>query len=290
VKKRIQHPDLFFDYLNGTIDEHQKQEIEQHISDCSDCLRLKEVVRVLKDTFRVLIDYRSLGTLHAEHPNVSELAALFYAKAASAQTVKTAAHLSTCRKCIEDIAEYARAERAAAEYKAVNNPTARVPAKAWDLIGEWEDSSFAKPKTLSYPPADQARVSMLTRVLAERREELHSLAEQRLTHSPTDKARADLVPVIIVNETGVICGVELFERSKDADGNEILLHTEKSEHFHRKPFHAVLDFGEEEHLVVSEYVSRHKISVPRSKRSNQQLRRADYFIIEDFGIVSDIDD
>ena len=277
-----QHPDRLFDYLNGTIDELTQQQVGQHISDCSECSAIAELVRALKGTFSASSrgDETESGVALEQHPDVSELAELFYGKTVNPRTSRTAAHLATCRKCADDVAEYARADRAAAEYEPGREMTVEVPAKAWELIREWEESSFAQPKTLTYP-TDQARAAMLTRLLSEQRDKLQSMVQESLTHSHLSEKRADLVPVVIVDQAGAIRGVEVFERDKDPDGNEVLRHPARSEHFHRKAFHAVLDFGEEKHVVVSEYVRRHKILLPKPEQSNTKIRRADYFIIED---------
>src|SRR4029077_1634035 len=105
------------DYLNGALDAPAVQEVEEHLAACSECASAAELMRSLKATRQRSSPGDSAGN---DHPDASEIAALFFGKAGRARA-GTAAHVATCPSCAEEIAEYARAEAAASVYNAADH-------------------------------------------------------------------------------------------------------------------------------------------------------------------------
>jgi hypothetical protein len=211
---------------------------------------------------------------------VSELASFFYSKSPRAADRATAAHVAQCRSCAKEIAEYARAERAASEYDPAVAAEGEVPAAAWAMIREWEESSFAKPK----PPGEAIGQEMLDRLfnlLSEQKDWLRDVRQNMTAQGPGEDETPRLVPVIVVDRAGQLRGVEVFERVSDAEGKSVLKHAEKSDRFDKKPLHALLDFGEKDRVVVTDHINRDTVSLRQASRPDAKLRRADYFIIED---------
>ena len=89
-----------------------------------------------------------------------------------------------------------------------------------------------------------------------------------------------VVPVTIIDREGRVRGVELFKRDTDAEGESILKHISASAQYDAKPVHVLLDFGDENHVILSERVERDTLRLKPVMRRTQPLR-ADYFIIED---------
>jgi hypothetical protein len=214
-----------------------------------------------------------------EHPDISELASFFYAKSRRAESSSVASHLAHCSSCGEAIAQYARAEGAAAEYKPVKDTAGEVPAKAWEMIRDWEDSSFAKLK----PATEVLSQELLTRVARVLNERAQEVAEpgQRVSgsqniHRTEDPGR---VPVLVVSRSGEVRSVEFFEQVVDSTGARVLRHAEGSARFDNKPLHALFDFGEKDSFVVSNIIRRDTIRL--QKTGAEESRRADYIIIED---------
>jgi hypothetical protein len=214
------------------------------------------------------------------HPNVSEIASFFYGKTAKSTGSATAAHVASCRTCAQELAEYANAERAAAANSPATNLAAEFPSAAWELIRDWEESSFAQPKVAAYE-VSQEMLASLTQLLAERREELRVIRREAVTHPESGSERAALVPVIVVDRSGSLRGVEMFERATDAMGADVLKYTGEPERFDRRPFHALLDFGDSNRVVVSDLILRDEIRLPRVERADTEPREADYFIVEE---------
>ena len=151
--KKPAHPDIqLFEYLNGALDENAVQSIEAHLSGCEDCASAAAMIRALKEEASESNLKSQISNLKSqiseEHPDISELASFFYASRPSRNT-NVAAHVALCGSCAEAIAEYARAERAAVAYNPMNAAAGAVPAKAWEMIRDWEDSSFEKLKPAS---------------------------------------------------------------------------------------------------------------------------------------------
>src|ERR1051325_5472729 len=152
VKKKSAHPDSkLFDYLSGALDAESRLSVEEHLSACGDCAGVADLVRTLKAGAGSLHGSRAqISNLESQksegHLSVSEIASFFYSKSPRAGDMAAAAHVAQCRSCADEIAEYARAERAARAYNPATVAVGEVPAAAWEMIREWEESSFAKPK------------------------------------------------------------------------------------------------------------------------------------------------
>lgn len=277
VARKSAHPEKLFEYLRGESDGPSSQVIDEHLSTCDDCRAIVALTRALKHG-----PERSGFSLEPAqtHPDVSEIASFFYGKSARPRGAATAAHVASCRSCAQELAEYASAERSAAEYSPSRSLAAEFPAAAWELIRDWEESSFAQQKTATYA-VSQEMIAKLTQLLVQRREELEVSRREAVTHPKSGSERAALVPVIVVDRSGSLRGVEMFERATDAMGADVLKYTGEPERFDRKPFHALLDFGDSNRVVVSDLILRDEIRLPRVERADTEPREADYFIVED---------
>ena len=265
-----------FDYLSGALGKGARETVEDHLLDCAECSSAVAVLRAVKSEFQ-----NTAFDVEAEaHPDVSALASFFYRDSKGQPTGATAAHVAACRSCACELAEYVKAERAAIEYDTSGVRPGEIPAAAWERIRDWEQSSFAKPKAAGYA-ISQDLIGNLTRLLAERKEQLELSQPDTLTHPASGSERAGLVPVIVVDRSGGLRGVEMFEKATDAQGAEVLSYPGESDRFDKKPFHALLDFGDKNRVVVSDLILRDKIRLPRVERSDAELCGADYFIIED---------
>jgi hypothetical protein len=273
-----------FDYLGGRLDEQAVLTIEQHLAGCNDCSSLVELVRRLKAESE---DERF--NIEARHPDTSELATFFYGKSPRSRSAATAAHLALCRECAGQLALYVQAEKTASVYDPSRHKTEPVPSAAWDRIRDWRESSFAgrKPDREWTSPQSLIRLSQ---VLSQRKDELRDLANSALKRGdagaepfPDEKGSVSdrLVPVIIVDRSAQFRGVEMFERSTGHHGASVLKHPDKSHRFDNRQFHALLDFGEQSFIVVSDFVRRDKVRLQRVTSPEGRLRRADYFIVED---------
>ena len=246
--------------------------IDEHVSSCGECGALMKVVKDLAD------DVKSLAKA-SDHPDASELASLYYGSIPNSASSSTAAHVARCRDCASQLAEYARAERAANEYQPARAKSGEAPSRAWELIREWEESIFAVPKEAEYT-LSREMIAKLARRLTESKEELEAKRGD-LTHPVSGEERAHLVPVMVVDRSGEVRGIEMFEKAADQRGGEVLSYVGASDRFDQKPFHALLDFGDQKRVVVTDLVVRDKIRLPRVDRADAELRGADYFIIED---------
>jgi len=259
------------------LDEPSRQGIAEHLSSCDDCSSIVNLTRALKRG----PERSDLNLEHAEtHPDVSEIASFFYGKSAKSSGAATAAHVASCQNCAQELAEYASAERAAAAFDPSRSIAAEFPSAAWELIRDWEESSFAQEKAATYA-VSREMIAKLTHLLAHRREDLGLSRRDSVTHPESESARAVLVPVIVVDSSGTLRRVEMFERATDAMGADVLKYTGESERFDRKPFHALLDFGDSNRVVVSDLILRDEIRLPRVERADSEPREADYFIVED---------
>src|SRR5215467_96367 len=136
------HPGIeLLEYLSGRSDSNAALSIEEHLKNCSSCSSFTGLVRQLKAVGRA----DDAGMLSENHPDVGELAQFFYSKSSTSKNRATAAHIALCSECAADIAEYARAERFASQARP-SQTAEGVPASAWRLIRDWEDSDFALPK------------------------------------------------------------------------------------------------------------------------------------------------
>lgn len=272
MAKRSAHPDKqLFDYLKGALDARDGQLIEQHLADCADCASVADLVRGLKSEVGESSQNSKIkAEILKEHPDVSALASFFYSGSPRARNSQVAAHIALCQSCAAEIAEYARAESAALRYNTAETARGEMPARAWEMIREWEDSSFAMPKTAT-GAIGQELLAKLSNLLSEQRDQL----------SEAEAENAEMVPVIVVDCEGEMRSVEMFKRIRGVRGQNLLEHAEKSERFDNKPVHVLLDFGEENRVVVSERIERDTIRLKRPARQESELRHADYFIIED---------
>ena len=287
MAKNAAHPEFqLFEYLNGALDEKAARVIEAHLSVCDDCASVARLVRALKES--ALEPSREsqsqISNLRSQtsgvHPDLSELASFFYAKSRRAGGSNVAAHVALCSSCGEAIALYAHGEHAAAEYKSVKEAAGEVSAKAWELIRDWEDSSFAKVKPAS-DVLSQDLLTRLARILNERSRELPELGQavsrSQKVHRTQD---AERVPVLVVSSSGEVRSVEFFERVVDSTGTRVLRHSEGSLRFDNTLVHALLDFGEKEPLVISELITSDTVRLEPASRE-ETLRRVDYLIVED---------
>jgi anti-sigma factor RsiW len=277
VARKSAHPEKLFEYLRGELDGPSNQVIEEHLSTCDDCRAIVALAGMLKHSpARSGIDFEGAKT----HPDVSEIASFFHGKPATSRRAATAAHVASCQSCARELAEYASAQRAAADYSPSRSLAAEFPAAAWELIRDWEESSYAKQKAATYT-VSQEMIARLTQLLVQRREEIQVSRREAVTHPESGSERAALVPVIVVDRSGSLRGVEMFERFTDAMGADVLKYTGAPERFDRKPFHALLDFGDSNRVVVSDLILRDEIRLPRVDRVDTEPREADYFIVED---------
>lgn len=277
MAKNRAHPDKeLFDYLNGALDAEGALVIERHLAACADCASVAGLVRALKTKAGEsgdAIDPSQVSNLEFEiaggHPDVSALASFFYGRTPRARNREVARHIALCRSCAAEIAQYARAERAALDYNPAQADRGEVPQAAWEMVREWEESSFAKPK---------ARSEAISHELLAKLSKL--LIEQGPLGGAEDEA-GEMVPVIVVDREGEVRSVEMFKKGRGARGASILKHAERSERFDNKPVHALLDFGDEKPVVVSDRIRRDTVSLKQPARPDAEVRRADYFIIED---------
>ncbi|HLG17958.1 MAG TPA: zf-HC2 domain-containing protein [Blastocatellia bacterium] len=278
MTSRSEHPDKeLFEYLNGALDTPTATAVEAHVENCSDCSALAAIVRGLKSGARKGDQSASSAPgRQPAHPDVGELASLFYGGPARARSSAVRAHVAVCTSCADELAQYARAERLAEAYQPSQAAVVGIPDNAWEMINEWEDSAFARPRDVG-ETASRRRLVKLSDLLMRGRDRLRNRAQETLAGSETEPAsRAGLVPVIIVDRSGEFRGVEMFEREAGA-----LRHAEGSERFNNKPFHAVLDFGEKKCVAVSDLIQRDTMRLQDFGRGSEELRRADYFIVED---------
>lgn len=272
MAKNSTHPDIqLFNYLKGTLGQQDAAVIDAHLSDCDECVSLAGIVRALK---RVASDVNreALSKTPEQHPNISELASFYYEQSQRAESVPLAAHVATCSSCVEAIAQYARADRAAAEYDPGKSIGGTVPAKAWEMVNEWEESSFGKLKPASEVLGKEL-LDRLSRHLNERE-------VRELERDASRDQNAQRIPVLVISSSGEVRSVEFFEKETDSTGASVLRHSEGSSRFDNKPVHALIDFGEKERLVVSNLVRRDTVRLEQS-RAEGESRHADYIIIED---------
>lgn len=262
--KKSSHPEInLFDYLNDSVDASTRQEIDAHLSTCDECSNLAKLVRTIKSTAAASgnVDAESWAEFDS-HPSTSELASFFYTKSQPEQA-QIAGHLALCGSCVEAIAQYAHAEKIAADYSYAGK-LEKVPAKAWEMIREWEDSSFTKPK----PAKEVLGREFLDRVA--------TLLNK--TETGSQQETAERVPVLVLSSSAEMRGVEFFEPSVDSKGSDILRHAEGSERYDNKPVHALFDLGDDS-FVVSNVIKRDTIRIERARP--EESKHTAYIIIED---------
>ncbi len=279
MAKNRAHPNKeLFEYLSGALDTESGQAVERHLSACADCASVASLVRALKTSVGNSTDAAQASQasnpeseIAQTHPDASALASFFYSRAARASNQSVAAHVARCRSCAEDIAHYARAERAASQQGSNQVAAGEVPQSAWEMIREWEESSFARPKAASETISHDL-LAKLSKLLSE---------QEPAKDRAGEVEDGNLAPVIVVDREGEVRSVEMFKKVRGAEGASILKHAEKSERFDNKPVHALLDFGENSPVVVSGRIRRDTVSLKQPARPEAEARRADYFIIED---------
>ena len=144
-----------------------------------------------------------------------------------------------------------------------------VSAQAWEMIHEWEESSFAKLK----PAADVLTPELLDR--------LPRLLEERSAARKEDSgSAADRVPVLVINRSGQVSGVEYFDESIAPSGARVLRHAERSTRLDNRVVHVVFGAGEDEAAIGSELITADTLRFERIERF-EGLGRPGYFILED---------
>jgi anti-sigma factor RsiW len=281
------HPEQLFEYLNDSTDTETAQAMLTHLSVCEDCASVVAVVRALKgtasgsysDTDSIPDTKSQLSHLNAEHPDahpdLSELASFFYAEPGHEGRSRVAMHVALCDSCVNEIAEYARAERAATEYRHEKIRETQPPAKAWELIRDWEESSFAAPKSAS-EVLGQEMLNRLFKLIDEGGQHVPEI--DRTAPESQGESR---VPVLVVSNSGEVRSVELFKSLVDAAGIPVLKHAEGSQRFDNRVVHALLDYGEKDPVVISELIKSGTLRLQPAAREEKALRRVDYFIIEE---------
>ena len=260
-----------FDYLSGALDASAVQEVEQHLADCPECAATAELFRALKSARGSEV---STGSEPHTHPDASDIASLFHGKSSRARA-ETAAHVAICLSCAKEISEYARAEAAASAYNPADHLSGEVPATSWEMIREWEESSFAKPRPAT-SVIDQELLSKLFKLIGERRDWLRE-ARPTTTDAVAGAGKHKAVPVIVVDRSGQLRSVEIFEKVTDLSGAGILRHAARSERFDNNTVHLLHDAGGRKH-VVSYRVQNDSI---RLEEAGGDEGPADYFIVED---------
>ncbi|MEW6131111.1 MAG: hypothetical protein AB1757_29035 [Acidobacteriota bacterium] len=205
-----------------------------------------------------------------EHSDAGDLAAFFYGKA-SKPTV--AAHLAICSTCKEEIALYAKAERAAVAFKPNKKNVSEVPAAARELIRDWEESAFAKPKTQS----TEINADLLAKLAKALGEHQISRKEQRSV-SGSDKQQ---VTVFILTRSGEIRGTEIFACSENKSGEVMLKCADTSARFNSRKLHALLHQDGKRYTVESYSIERNRVRVGKMNERELAIERTHYFIIED---------
>lgn len=274
MSKKSSHPELeLFEYLRGNLDEKAAQAVNAHLSECDECTLMTSLVIKLKDS-ALAQDIKDSPIYHGsqtlvEHPDLSELASFFYQTSLPAERSSVAAHLALCSHCTEAVAQYARAEQIAAEYQASSAVPGTVSSVAWNLIHDWEESSFANVK----PANEVLGEELLTRLAGILNEEQKRTVERE---TPTDNR----VPVLIVSSKGDFRSVEFFEKEFDSTGESVLRHSEGSPRFNDKRLLTLFGLGGEGTFVVSSPILRDTVRLERAQNEEESVR-TDFIIIED---------
>jgi|GEM_PF-1348103 len=284
------HPEQLFEYLNGAVDSEAAMVIAAHLSICDDCVSVAAAVRMLKEESsgpenahaekdQISNPQFEISNLRSEpyeaHPAVSELASFFYSEPNPETSSGVATHVARCVSCADAIAQYSLAERISEEYKPGSASVSPAPQKAWELIRDWEESSFAKPK----PASEVLGHEMLNRLF-------HLLDErtqpvEQLSHAVSAAGSDSRVPVLVVNSSGDVRSVEFFEPVVDATGAGVLRHAEGSQRFDNRVVHALLDYGEKDPVLISELIEADTMGQRHPAHAENITRRVDYFIIEE---------
>ena|SRR5215813_816940 len=269
MSTKSMHPEIeLFEYLNHSMGEDRASAIATHLSTCEECASVAALVNALKAEGTHAKSQSHIGV----HPGIDELASFFYSKEESSNMAQVANHVAICSPCAEAIAQYAIGERASEMYEPSKATIVEVPAGAWKMIDDWENSSFGNPR-----PANEVLGQELLDRLAEL---LNDRVNREAEIGSSETKTADRIPVLVVGSSGEARGVEFFDHEIDKTGASVLRHSEGSERFDRKPLHTLLSFDEKQPVVVSQVMNRDTVRLEKV-RSEGEARRADYFIIED---------
>lgn len=282
VKKSV-HPDIqLFDYLNGAAEAEAAKAIEEHLSLCEDCTSLAALVYKLKEAMSSEPTpegpsraSQPASHVSREHPDTNELASFFYSSSRPADGSRVAMHVALCSSCTEAIAQYARAEHYASRYESEKALTEETPAKAWEMIRDWEDSSFAQLK----PASEVLGKELLSRLFGLFDARIPQVSER--THEVSGSQDAGRIPVLVVSRSGEVRGVEYFEGIVDSTGVRVLKHAEGSQRFDNRLVHALLDYGAKEPVLISELIRSDTLRLEHAPREEEKLLRVDYFMIEE---------
>lgn len=266
----MEHPDSrFFDFLNGKTDAAETRSIEEHLSGCEACKSAAALVRGIKDAIAESATIAGSD----QHPAVSELASFFYDRSTEEVSSPVAVHVARCASCADAIAQYAAGERAASTAAMTAAASREVPTSAWEMIRDWEESSFAKLKPASETLSPEL-LNRLPRILKEHGESPDT------RDAVSQPSVAERVPILVISRSGDVQSVEYFEESIEAPGTRVLRHSEGSTRFDNRVVHMLFGAGEKEAALVSEPIKSDTLRFEEIEWV-QDLRRAGYFIIED---------
>jgi hypothetical protein len=291
--RKSSHPENeLVGYLNGTLASDIAQTVEQHLEGCGDCSSFASVLRILRQERQTSSSASSRRSASSEslphgtqlpdepflHPDVSELASFFYGKSTEHRRALVAGHVAMCSECAQAVSLYARAEQAAAAFEPASVKRAAFPQQAWEMIRDWEESSFARPRAPG-EELDGRTLERLISLLHEQSEHIRAVVRNALTQSRGTVFALELVPVALVTHGGELLGVELFEKIPDSPGTELLEHSDRSERLNKKKLHAVIDYGVGNYTVVSQQIDRYGARLRYA--SSARVVRTDYFVFED---------
>jgi hypothetical protein len=236
----------------------------------------------------------------SRHPDTGELACFFYDHAESNEADLTgcersasaivAAHVALCQECARYLSDFARAEAVASSARGDQRVAAGVDpgldpllgkgisAHALKMIADWEESELAIPKAEG-EVLDCKTVEMMLKVLSERRKEIYEMAQKDILRCAERAAASEVVPVIVLDQQGILQGVQLFRNLKYENG-ALVLTSMGPDRFENKMVHALLDYGLPNVVVASNRLSGGVARIPIGVPADSQLRQTDYFIIE----------
>lgn len=247
-----------FEFLGGRLDSSAAEAVQEHLTHCVECTLLVESLRRMKS----LVSMQS--SIAVSHPPVGDLASFFYES--RAQSASVAAHVAQCPDCAEELSNYARAEAAVLRSnKAAAPSAAQVPANAWEMIKDWEDSVFAKPKE------DVAASDLLEKLSALR----DSLVE-RPGDWKTEAEGPGQIEVAVIDRSGKVQAIELFDEISGG-----FKHADESRRYDEKLVHALFEFGQGQSYVVSDRVRGDRIELTQEMPSRTRPLSASYFIVDD---------
>ena len=223
------------------------------------------------DSLRGLLKARAEAvTSGAEHPSTSELASFFYG---SASGKGVPAHVAVCQSCAAELALYARAERAAEKQVGLEQTAGKIPAAAWQLIRDWEESDFARPKAES----ETRNTDLLNRLAAvvATRKDIRQARKSVLAREP------NRVPVVVVNRSGELRGVEVFKQAAGKRGETTLVPAEPMTHYENVEVHALVYQDGKTYDIESYRLVHNTVRVAATDKEGQPAFQTDFFIIEE---------